>query len=644
MWLVPSLVTAVAACLGGAVVEGTVHGDGVTSVALGAGESVAGAAPALVLLLAGLRGCWWGWRPLIAGASGARIIAALTVATASVGFVLGAGYVAATFGPKFTKLPWLAALIAAAGAATAIAVSIAVAPVAVRGVTAIVLRVRPGLSPRMAWFAAGSVAVAVVAMAWLATRTFLARFELGVGAYLAGFATGAALAIAALLYLRAARTWLGVAAIVSCAAAWGTARVIVSSQPSALLDAWSALPVNGQLIELRRDVNDLRGQVLATIPRLVERTTQHPDILLVTVDSLRADRITPALAPAIHTLASGGASFEHAYAPSTFTRGSLPSMMTSLTPGRVRGRLIDFALKLDPRHVLLAERLRRAGYATRGFLCCAHHFGGQFDLGLDRGLDRVLYDRSGEHLAQGAISFFSDAALDSAPRFAWLHTYEPHMWGAYYPGAIYGKAPGPRYDRTVASVDRALAPLFAAIRARGRPTIVIVTSDHGEGLGEHGALAHADMPYASLIRVPLLIATPGLPPMKIATPISLVALGDTVLELAGYTAQAGDVPSFSHLLTGPARPTDGEVYSVVLKDRAMPFTAHSLISGDHHLIEREGRAPELYDLRSDPGELVNIATREPARLADLQRRLAARRLHDRTPPFSSSQMPMARTQ
>jgi arylsulfatase A-like enzyme len=423
-----------------------------------------------------------------------------------------------------------------------------------------------------------------------------------------------------------------VAALLASVVAWTTAWGLVGSQPTVLLDAWSELPVTGQVIELRRDVNELRGRVLASIPALAPRTTVHPDILIVTVDALRADRITPALTPAITELAAGAALFERAYAPSTITRGSVPSIMSSLTPGRLRGRLIDFALKLDPRHVLLAERLRMAGYSTRGFLCCAHHFGGTFDLGLDRGLDRVVYDRSGEHLAQAAQTYFTDGSLDDNPRFAWLHTYEPHMWSTYYPVAYYGRAPGPRYDRTVASVDRALAPLLAAIRTRGRPTIIVFTSDHGEGLGDHGTLAHAGVPYTSQIHVPLVIAAPGLLPRRIATPISLVGLGETVLELAGFAAPAGDVPGFMDLLAGAARP-DGEVYSVVLGDRVVPFTAYSLIAGDHHLIEVEGRAPELYDLRADPGELTNLASRDPARLAELQRRLAAQRANDRKPPF-----------
>ncbi|MGN6104474.1 MAG: sulfatase, partial [Kofleriaceae bacterium] len=380
----------------------------------------------------------------------------------------------------------------------------------------------------------------------------------------------------------------------------------------------------------------------------------HPDILLITVDALRADRLGRGLTPAIDALAAGGAVFERAYAPSSVTRGSIPSIMTSLHPGRIRGRLIDYAIKLDPRHVVLAERLQRAGYQTRGFLCCAHHFGGAFEIGLDRGMERVVYDPSGEHLAHAAQTFFEDPALDGAPRFAWLHTYEPHLWAKLYPPALYGAAPGPRYDRTVEVVDRALAPLLAAVRARGRPTIVVIAADHGEGLGDHGVLQHAGVPYASQIHVPLVIAGAGIPARRIAAPVGLVGLGATLLELAGFSPElpaAQDGASFAPLIAAEPRDGvggasgeggasgaggargEGEAYAAVFQDRVIPFTAHSLVAGDYHLIEVAGRAPELYQLRADPGELVDLARREPAVLADLQRRLAVYRARGRIASF-----------
>jgi arylsulfatase A-like enzyme len=130
-----------------------------------------------------------------------------------------------------------------------------------------------------------------------------------------------------------------------------------------------------------------------------------------------------------------------------------------------------------------------------------------------------------------------------------------------------------------------------------------------------------------------VISGPSIAPRRIATTIGLVGLGDTLLELAGFAPPPSDGPSFAHLVSAAPRPGPGEAYSAVFRDRVIPFTAHSLVVGDHHLVEVDGRPPELYDLRSDPRELVDLAAREPAVLAELRRRLADHRAHDRVPAF-----------
>jgi hypothetical protein len=631
--LAPSIAVGAVAAVGGAVAEGLAHAPGVSAGLVGGGDGLALVVPATALVVALVRGGWQGWRPvLVDRRRGPEVLAGLAYAAIAVGAVLGAGYLAARLGARTTKLPWLAHLFAASGAAGAMALALAAARPAVRGGRWLASRVWPGVTPSLA-LGAGAVASAMVAVVvWSAARPLLARYDLGIAAYAGGFAAGVVAAVLATRRWRRAALWIAGAGVVVAVLAQGAVQKAVDRDPPVLLEAWSHLPVSGQLIEWRRDVIDLRAAVLAAEPAPLARTGEHPDVLLITIDSLRADRVGPTTTPALAALAAGGATFTRAYSPSTVTRGSVPAIMTSRSPGRIRGRLVDFATKLDPRHVLLAERFGRAGYATRGFLCCAHHFAGAFDVGLVRGLDQVVYDTDGAHLAQAAINFFADPGLAGGPRFGWLHTYEPHMWSSAYPAAIYGDGPGPRYDRSVAAADRALAPLIAALQARGRPTIIVVTADHGEGLGEHGVVHHAGVPYVDQIHVPLLVAAPGVAPQRIATTVGLVGLGDTLLELAGFTPPPSDGPSFAGLLFGaPAGP--GEAYAAVLHDRHIPFTARSLVRGDHHLIEVDGESPRLYDLAADPGELVDLAAREPALLAALQRRLAEHRARDSAPPF-----------
>jgi arylsulfatase A-like enzyme len=638
-WWAPAIAIAAAAIVAGAVVEGLAHANRAAVVVVGAGEACRLGIPAVAAAIALGGAIWRGWRPVLGDRSGALIVAGLGFAMLATAAVFGAGYVATRTGMAATKLTWLAAAIGGAGAAAAALLALAGARPAVRGGAWVVARIWPGITPRRALIAVALALATVVLAGWIAARPLLARFDLGLAVFGGGALGGGVLAAASVVRWPAARTRIAAGAIAVAVVAAGAARVIGSREPTVLIDAWSQLPVSGRAIEARHEIAALREVVVAAIPAPVARTERHPDILLVTVDALRADRLGArqpdggSLTPTLDALAGEAAVFERAFAPSTVTRGSLPPMMTQLSPGRLRGRLVDYALKLDPRHVLFAERLQRAGYATRGYLCCTQHFGGSFQIGLDRGFDRVVYNPSGEHLAHAAREFFRDATLDGRPRFAWIHTYEPHLWSTLYPPALYGNAPGPRYDRTVATVDRELAPLLAAIRARGRPTIVVVTADHGEGLGDHGVAQHAGAPYASQIHVPLLISGPAIAPRRITTTVGLVGLGDTLLDLAGFTPPPSDGPSFAYLLSEAPPAAPGEAYSAVFRDRVIPFTAHSLVAGDHHLVEVDGRPPELYDLRADPRELVDLAAREPALLAELRRRLAEHRARDRVPAF-----------
>jgi Sulfatase len=624
-WCTPAIIVGAAAILAGALVEGASHADRAAVIVVGMGEICRVGVPLAVAAIALGRGLWRGWQPVIDERSGAPIVAGAGFAVVATAAVFGAGYAAIRFGMTASKLAWVSALIGAAGAAGVAALAFAVARPAVRGATSLVARLWPRGTARGALLAV-AIALGVLAVAgWLVARPMLVRYDLGLAVFGAGALVGGALATVAVLRWRHARGAVAVAALAVVVIAWGAGRMVAARDPVALLDAWGQLPVMGRAIQGHHQVAALRAAVVTAIPAPVPRTDRHPDLLLITIDAWRADRLGArqadgsALTPALDALAAEAAVLARAYAPSTVTRSSLPPIMTQLSPGRLRGRLIDFARKLDPRHVLLAERIQRAGYATRGFLCCAHHFGGPFDIGLDRGLDQVVYDPSIEHLADAAAGFFADAALDGRPRFAWLHAYEPHLWAGSYPAALYGTAPGPRYDRAVATVDHALAPLLAVIRARGRPTIVVVTADHGEGLGEHGISTHAGPPYASQIHVPLVIHAPGVAPRRIDRVVGLIGLGDTLLELAGFTPPPSDGMSLASLLVGEGAGVAssgaagvagaGEAYSAVFHDRVIPFTAHSIVVGDHHLIEIEGRPPVLYDLARDPQELTDLAAR-----------------------------------
>ena len=607
------------------LVEGFVHASPHAGlVGLGASAPLIPVIAVAVVTLG--RALWRGWRSALAPTTGAEVLAGAAYALVVAIAVFGAGYLAAAAGARTTKLPWLAAMFAGGGAAGMALLALAAARPLVRGIAALVRRVWPGITNRRAGLAIAIVVGLGVLAAWLAARPLLVRYDLKLAAYATGAIAGASVAAIATAHSSRVRRWLGIAVIVVITAAWFGAR---AARPTVLLEAWNQLPIGGRAIEATQDVHALRARVLE-VPAPVARTDQHPDVLLITIDAMRADRLSASVTPNLAALADAVV-FDRAYAPSSVTRGSLPTMLTALAPGRIRGRQIAFAIKLDPRHVIVAERFQRAGYQTRGFLCCPQHFGGPYDLGLDRGLDRVVYDPNGAHLAHAAGAFFAEQV--SAPRFAWLHVYEPHEWERLYPVDVYDEDRGVRYDRAVTETDRFLGPLIAAVRARPRPTIIVITSDHGEGLGEHGALHHAGTPYASQIHVPLIVIAPGTAPRRVTTPVSLAGLSETLLELAGFApTSTGDGASLARVIDGTST-GDGEAYSVVLRDRQIPFAAHSLVSGDYHLVEYEGRAPELYNVAADPAELTDLAAREPALLAKLRARLAVHRERGRVPPF-----------
>ena len=633
-WLAPSLVVGVCALIAAALVEGAVHASRVAIVITGAGEAMVRALPVLVVGISIVRGLAASWRPHVAKLAPAMALAAFAYGLVAIALVFTLGTLGAAFGAASSRLAWVVAAVAGGAAVVGAVLAVACAPFALRAGGAVVARVWPSVTRRAIAIVMAGVALAALVALWVVARRGLKIYQLGIAPFAIGAIAGAVVAMVVVRRWRERALALGAGALIAAALAWSSARLVADA--TVLLDAWYQLPVGGRMIQRNHSIAELRGEALA-IPVLVPRAAQHPDIVVVGIDALRADRVTRALMPNLAALRETGASFSRAYAPSTVTRGSIPSMVTMLSPGRIRGRLMGFALKLDPRHVLLAEQLQRAGYATAGFLCCAQHFGGPFEIGLDRGLEQTMFDRAGDHLVQAAISFLADPARDGRPRFAWMHMYEAHGAPQAYPPAIFGEDYPPRYDRAVADLDRILAPLWAAIAARGRPTIVIVTADHGEGLNQHGVRFHAGRPYVEQLHVPLIVVGVGGAlagqPRTIATTVSLTSLGATVIDLAGFVPPAADGESLVPLIAGTAPAGDGEAYSLVQRDRSIGFVARSLVAGDYHLVEVEGAPPLLFSLAADPGELDDLAAREPARLAELQRRLAIHRARDARPPF-----------
>jgi len=312
------------------------------------------------------------------------------------------------------------------------------------------------------------------------------------------------------------------------------------------------------------------------------------NILLVTLDTTRADAIGEAT-PAFNALAKRGLVFRQAYATVPQTLPSHASMLTGLYPG---GHGVhENARRLDASRGVLAEQLKGAGYRTAAFVSA---FALARRFGLARGFD--VYDdafsteRSARETTDRALAFLQQKS--PGPLFLWVHYYDPHY--PYTPPEPYRTRYADRpYLGEVASMDEQLGRLIQAFGAGA----IIVVSDHGEGLGEHGEAQHGNLLYQATMHVPLVVSGPGVTNGVSETPVSTRRVFDTIANWAG--------------LTGP-NPLGKASDEVVAGEAMKPFLDYGW---QPQVMALEGSKKaifagqlEVYDVVADPGETRNLAT------------------------------------
>jgi choline-sulfatase len=358
----------------------------------------------------------------------------------------------------------------------------------------------------------------------------------------------------------------------------------------------------------------------------------RPSVLLVTIDTLRADRVgayggNTRLTPRLDGLAREGIVFEEAVASVPLTLPSHATILSGLEPPHHGVR--DNGTYVFPQtRETLATRLQAAGYATGAFVA-AYVLDRRF--GLARGFAR--YDDAIERRQEGASVLESErrgetvvAAAEEwlgaqgGPFFAWVHLYDPHAPYDPPPPFREGHA-GALYDGEVAYADACVGRLLEAARRRaGASLVVVVLADHGESLGEHGERTHGFFVYQSTLRIPLIVAGPGVPAGRRAPgPARTADVAPTILRLLGM-----DPPpriDGSDLLA-PGRPR--ESYAETYYPRSLGWSPlHSYRVGPLKLIDAP--RPELYDLSADPGERRDRASSDPAQVARLREALARAR-------------------
>jgi arylsulfatase A-like enzyme len=358
-----------------------------------------------------------------------------------------------------------------------------------------------------------------------------------------------------------------------------------------------------------------------------------PNILLITLDTTRADRIgcygyALAETPTLDHLAQRGVLFERAYAPAPMTAPSHTSMFTGLFPPE-HGIWTNAGLALEPDIPVLAELLRRRGYATAAFISSVAL---QARCGLNRGFE--VYDddlssgaasadehgptRDGKQTVDVALGWLAKRPRE-APFFCWVHLFDPHH--PYLPrreefGERFEQRP---YDAEIAYDDLQLARLLAALDAQAirDQTVIVVVGDHGEGLGEHGEQQHGYMLHDSTLRVPLIIADPRANSAgRVSTPVSLVDLFPTLSTFGGVAPNVSADRSLRRALDSKLL-SPRICYSQTLEPyQEARWSPLQCLTTERWRYVRTAK-PELYDLPADPGELHNLVEEYPEIVSEL---------------------------
>jgi arylsulfatase A-like enzyme len=355
-------------------------------------------------------------------------------------------------------------------------------------------------------------------------------------------------------------------------------------------------------------------------PDLPTRTSDAAprDVLLVSVDCLRADRLgcygyRKPTSPNIDRFAEESLLFENAYAQGTNTGHSFTSMFRSSYADDI----------FDERIPSFTTELRRAGYSSTlvnavrtDVWLNANRWDKykrlmqEFDVVHDEG-DRLWDARELTDAAIAAVDR-EDAARGD---FLWVHYFDCHRPRRRHAEHNFGRGQSGLFDGNVAYVDVEFGRLIDHLRATGRldRTIVVLIADHGEAFMEHGAQDHSNKPYNNNTLVPLVVRAPGVAPGRVATPVGLIDVGPTVLGFAGLTAPfayrgidllaaaaAGELPSRQIVSETPRNLIESSFYSWALVDWPKKI-----------VWDVRSNATEIYDLAEDPGEQKNLVDRDP---------------------------------
>jgi choline-sulfatase len=345
------------------------------------------------------------------------------------------------------------------------------------------------------------------------------------------------------------------------------------------------------------------------------RRERYPPVIVISIDTLRADHVSAHATPHIDAMGRDAIVFRNAWSHSPLTLPSHLSIFTGLLPPE-HGVRDNAGYRFDAAaHPTLAELLRKNGYRTGAAISAyvlrgATGVGAGFDeyddaIGIVDGAPVGALQRSGE-VTEGIAERWI-AAQGEKPFFFFLHLYEPHT--PYTP----------TYEADVAHADRIAGKFLDFLKQRGLydRAVIVLLSDHGEGLMDHGEQEHGVLLYRESLQVPLIIKPAGAREHReVDAPVGLIDVMPTILDLAGC----------------PAPRTRGR--SLVAKNATAPIYSESLyarihlgcgelrsmVDGERHVID--GAHSEVYDLKKDPSEKNNVIDRERRAYASARNAIA----------------------
>ncbi|MCU0276005.1 MAG: sulfatase-like hydrolase/transferase [Acidobacteria bacterium] len=386
--------------------------------------------------------------------------------------------------------------------------------------------------------------------------------------------------------------------------------------------------------------------------RLQRRQLRGMNVLLITLDTLRADHLScydPAKVetPHLDALAAGGVLFENCVAQTPLTLPSHATILSGTYPfyHQVRD---NRATRVPSGLPLLSEAFRAGGRSTAAFV-------GSMVLDSSYGLDRGFELYADRFSAYNPLNFWgeirkpADAVLAEArdwisrrarePFFAWIHLYDPHApWEP--PSPFRERYAGHPYRGSVAFMDSELGKFFSYLKESGlwSRSLIVVVADHGEGLGEHGEETHGFFVYQSTMRVPFLVHLPFAPPrQRLTQRVELTDVAPTILQAMGFAIPSVvQGHSLLDLILGrPARRPDaayGESHYPRIHFGWSELKAFYQGRWKYILAPDE----ELYDLEADPGETRNLAAQRPEESRRLRSLLMRQIAGSGAPPLAAA--------